>query len=101
MTLRETRHICLKVNSHFYSRHFHVKQGSFAQRLWDAYKDLEKRDGKVSQSELARRIEDRGGHPTRQDDVSRWFREVGCPEYEELPAIAPVLGIDLMGTGTV
>lgn len=73
-----------------------MEQAGFAQRVWEAYKELEKREGKVSQADLARRIEERGGHPTRQDDVSRWFREVSRPEFEELPAIAEVLGVDLM-----
>jgi transcriptional regulator with XRE-family HTH domain len=73
-----------------------VEQAGFAQRVWEAYKDLEKREGKVSQAELARRIEERGGHKTRQDDVSRWFREVSRPAFEELPAIAEVLGVDVM-----
>lgn len=92
----EDRQICLNVNSNFSNRQFHVEQDGFARRVWEAYKDLEKREGRVSQSELARRIEARGGHPTRQDDVSRWFREVSRPSFEELPAIAEVLGVDLM-----
>lgn len=69
----------------------------FARRIWEGYKELEKREGKpIAQRELAERIEKQGGHPTRQDDVSRWFRNAARPEYEELPAIAQVLGMDLM-----
>lgn len=69
---------------------------SFAERVWIAYKDLEKREKRpIPQRELAERIEARGGHPTRQDDVSRWFRGAARPTYEELPAIAEVLRVDL------
>lgn len=97
MNATELRQNCLKINRQSLNRHFHVEYRAFAQRIWEAFKELEKREGKpVSQSELARRIEERGGHRTRQDDVSRWFREVSRPDYEELPTIANVLGVNLM-----
>jgi transcriptional regulator with XRE-family HTH domain len=73
-----------------------LEGSTFGQRVWEAYKELEKREGRISQEELARRIESAGGHRTRQLDVSRWFREVSRPAFEELPAIAEVLGVDVM-----
>lgn len=73
-----------------------MANGGFAARFWEAYKELEKREGRIPQGRLAERIAAAGGHATRQDDVSRWIRSTSRPEYEELPAIAEVLGVDLM-----
>lgn len=69
-------------------------EDEFLARLWKAYTALLERErGKVSQAKLAERIEKAGGHPTRQDDISRWLRGVGRPSYEELPGVARALGV--------
>jgi len=65
----------------------------FNDRLWKAYTALmERSKGKVSQGAIAKEITALG-HATRQDELSRWLRGKGRPSYEELPAVARVLGV--------
>lgn len=69
---------------------------TFEERVFDAYKELEKaRKGRVSQAQLAREVSILSGRVIRQETAGKWIRGKARPEYEELPALAKVLRVSL------
>lgn len=73
----------------------------YAARLWDAWKEYEKRHGRLSGVKLAARVEKRIGEPFDDSKLSRIISGKRKATVEELEALALEIDADffLLATG--